>query len=214
MALGERITALRSSSPLGRSSNPPSPAPETVNALRSLGYLSGTTSSGPLESRVDPKDRIRDFEQYGRALALASAGRLAESNDLLEKLRDKLPEVADIWISLGLNQQRLGQYEEAAREFRRALDEAPSNARAHFDLGLCYFRLRQPDDAVKELQASLQARDSAVVRITLARVYLEQKKPDLARAEVQLRQHRWRQLVRKLVNELPQAPRRPRGYGQ
>ena len=41
------------------------------------------------------------------------------------------------------------------------------------------------DDAVKELQASLQVRDSAVVRITLARVYLEQKKPDLARAEVQ-----------------------------
>jgi len=38
---------------------------------------------------------------------------------------------------------------------------------------------------VKELQASLQSRDSAVVRTTLARVYLEQKKPDLARAELQ-----------------------------
>ena len=100
VVLRERITARRSSSPIGRSSNPPLPAPETVNALRSLGYLSGSTSSGPLESRVNPKDRTRDFEQYGRALALASAGKLAESNDLLEKLRDELPEVADIWISL------------------------------------------------------------------------------------------------------------------
>jgi len=41
------------------------------------------------------------------------------------------------------------------------------------------------DDAVKELQASLEARDSAVVRTMLARIYLEQKKPDLARAEVE-----------------------------
>ena len=41
------------------------------------------------------------------------------------------------------------------------------------------------DDAVKELQSSLQVRDSAVVRTILARVYLEQKKPDLARAEAQ-----------------------------
>jgi len=38
---------------------------------------------------------------------------------------------------------------------------------------------------VKELQASLAARDSAVVRTMLAKIYFEQKKPDLARAEVE-----------------------------
>jgi len=41
------------------------------------------------------------------------------------------------------------------------------------------------DDAVKEFQVSLQARDSAEVRTMLAKIYLEQKKPALARAEVQ-----------------------------
>jgi Tfp pilus assembly protein PilF len=41
------------------------------------------------------------------------------------------------------------------------------------------------DECTKELQASLQIRDSAVVRTTLARVYLEQKKLDLARTELQ-----------------------------
>jgi Tfp pilus assembly protein PilF len=41
------------------------------------------------------------------------------------------------------------------------------------------------DDAVKELLLSLEARDSAVVRTTLARVYLEQKKTTLARTEVE-----------------------------
>jgi choline-sulfatase len=185
MALREGITALRSSSPAGGSSKPPSPTPETVNALRSLGYLSGSTRSSRLESRVDPKDRIREFEQYGRALALAAAGRLAESNGLLKKLGDKLPEVVDIQISLGLNQQRLGQYEEAAREFRRALEQAPLNARAHFDLGLCYFRLRQPDDAIKELQAAL-ALEPWYTRAEeiLVDIYIEKK--DYPQARVHL----------------------------
>jgi len=41
------------------------------------------------------------------------------------------------------------------------------------------------DDAVKELQASLEARDSAVVRTLLAKIYLEMKKPNLARAEAE-----------------------------
>ena len=36
-----------------------------------------------------------------------------------------------------------------------------------------------------ELQASLEVRDSAIVRTILAKIYLEQKKPDSARSEVE-----------------------------
>ena len=59
------------------------------------------------------------------------------------------------------------------------------DAAAHRGLGEIAHRRGKLDDAVKELQASLDARDSALVRTMLARIYLEQKKPDLARAEVQ-----------------------------
>src|SRR6202008_2081423 len=41
------------------------------------------------------------------------------------------------------------------------------------------------DDAAKELQASLAERDSAFVHTLLARIYLEQKKFDLARTELE-----------------------------
>jgi predicted Zn-dependent protease len=61
----------------------------------------------------------------------------------------------------------------------------PANAAAHRGLAEINHRRGKLDDSVKELQASLDARDSALVRTTLARIYLEQKKPDLARAEVQ-----------------------------
>ena len=184
LALAKRLSALRASSPNGRSIE--APAPETVNALRSLGYLSGATSSSRLESHIDPKDRIGDFEDYGRALALASAGRIAESDGVLEKLRDKLPEVVEIRISLGLNQQRLGQYAQSAREFKQALGRAPLNAQAHFDLALSYFRLRQADDATRELHAAL-ALEPWYTRAEelLADIYIQKADYTEARAKLQ-----------------------------
>src|SRR6266404_1795181 len=87
-ALGEKIAVVRRSSPTG--SKPPAPKPDTIAALRSLGYLSGSTPSNRAESRVDPKDRIADFERYVGALGLSSEGKLVESRGVLRSLSDKL----------------------------------------------------------------------------------------------------------------------------
>jgi len=162
------------------------PTPDTVNALRSLGYLSGSSTSRPVESHIDPKDRIGDFELYGRARALASANRLAESDGLLQKLSKKLGDVADIRISLGLNYQQSGHFEEAAREFKQALERAPLNAQAHFDLAPCEFRLLRSDDAIKELQAAL-ALEPWYTRAEelLADIYLHKKDYVPARARLE-----------------------------
>jgi predicted Zn-dependent protease/TolB-like protein len=78
-----------------------------------------------------------------------------------------------------------GQVDAAEKEFRAVLAADPKNASAHHGLAEIDRRQGKMDDAVKELQASLQARDSAVVRTMLAKIFLEQKKPDLARAEVE-----------------------------
>jgi len=78
-----------------------------------------------------------------------------------------------------------GQLDAAEHEYHVTLATDKGNAAAHLGLGEIARRQGKLDDAVKELQLSLEARDSAVVRTTLARVYLEQKKTELARAEVQ-----------------------------
>lgn len=78
-----------------------------------------------------------------------------------------------------------GHVEAAEKEFRATLAGDSGNATAHRGLGEIYRRQGKMEDAVKELQASLAARDSAIVRTLLAKIYLEQKKPDLARAEVE-----------------------------
>ena len=78
-----------------------------------------------------------------------------------------------------------GQLEAAEREYHVTLASDKGNAAAHLGLGEIARRQDKLDDAVKEFLLSLETRDSAVVRTTLARVYLEQKKPVLARAEVE-----------------------------
>jgi tetratricopeptide (TPR) repeat protein/TolB-like protein len=78
-----------------------------------------------------------------------------------------------------------GRLDSAESEFRGVLRTEPANAAAHRGLADIHHRRGKLDDAVKELQASLAARDSAQVRTMLARIYLEQKKNDLARTEVQ-----------------------------
>ena len=78
-----------------------------------------------------------------------------------------------------------GQLDAAEREYHVTLASDKGNAAAHLGLAEIARRQGKLDDSVKELLLSLEARDSAVVRTTLARVYLEQRKPMLARAEVE-----------------------------
>jgi Tfp pilus assembly protein PilF/TolB-like protein len=85
----------------------------------------------------------------------------------------------------GRQQMRAGRLDVAEQEFHAALASDPHNAGAHRELAEIYRRRGKLDDAVKELQLSLAELDSAAARTTLARIYLDQKKPDLARAELE-----------------------------
>ena len=88
-------------------------------------------------------------------------------------------------IRRGRQEFRGGRLDAAEQEFRAALVEEPNNASAHKELAEIYRRRGKLDDAAHELQLSLEERDSAAVRTMLARVYLEQKKYDQARAEAE-----------------------------
>jgi tetratricopeptide (TPR) repeat protein len=88
-------------------------------------------------------------------------------------------------IRRGRQEARAGRLDAAEKEFRAALVAEPNNASAHRELADIFRRRGKLDDAARELQLSLAERDSAATRTTLARVYLEQKKYDLARSEVE-----------------------------
>ena len=77
-----------------------------------------------------------------------------------------------------------GRLDAAEADFRAALVAGPKEASAHRGLAEVLRRRNKRNEAIQELQAALEQRDSAVDRTTLARIYLEQRKPDLARAEL------------------------------
>ncbi len=88
-------------------------------------------------------------------------------------------------LRAGRQELAAGHLSAAELEFRAAITADPKNASAYRELADIDRRQGKLDAAVKELQLSLALRDSAVARTLLARIYLEQKKPDLARAEVE-----------------------------
>jgi len=90
-----------------------------------------------------------------------------------------------VHIRRGRQELSAGRVEAAENEFRAALAADPGSASAHNGLAEVYRRRGKLDDSAKELQASLEIRDSAAVRTTLTRIYLEQKKLDLARTELE-----------------------------
>jgi predicted Zn-dependent protease/TolB-like protein len=88
-------------------------------------------------------------------------------------------------VRRGRQELSAGYADAAEKEYRAALAQEPGNAAAHRGLAEIERRQGKMEEAVKDLQASLEARDSAVVRTMLAKIYLEQKKPELARTEVE-----------------------------
>ena len=112
-----------------------------------------------------------------------------------------------------------GHVDNAEKEFRTVLGGDAGNAAAHRGLGEIDRRRGKMDDAVKELQASLETRDSAEVRTLLAKIYLEQKKPGLARAEIEKalklapNYAQAKQLLEHLQNSKP-ADKKPGGGAQ
>lgn len=162
------------------------PTPEIVQQLASLGYVASTGSEpvASTSSQPDPKDLIALHESYSRALQLASAGRLAEANGLLEQLLDQDPGLLDARLSLGVNLQRLGLHAEAVPNFRKLLENDPQSVLAHFDLGLSYFKLGQLDDSIKELQIALKiAPYYTRAGDLLGTIWLQKKEYDEARGQ-------------------------------
>jgi len=136
---------------------------------------------------VDPKsdaqshlDRVKtDLDVTALRLEILSSGSPAPVSSGSEAAS------ASAHIRQGRQELSGGRLDLAEAQFRAALVTDSANAAAHLGLAEVNRRRYKFDDAISELQASLKSRDSAVVRTTLARVYMEQKKFALARAEAQ-----------------------------
>ncbi|MGB6498426.1 MAG: tetratricopeptide repeat protein [Candidatus Acidiferrum sp.] len=126
-------------------------------------------------------ERVRtELDTTALRLDIVSAGAAASASDAAATA-----DTPAAHIRRGRQELSAGRVDAAEGEFRAAMAADAGSTSAHNGLAEVYRRRGKLDDSAKELQASLNIRDSAVVRTTLARVYLEQKRPDLARTEAE-----------------------------
>ncbi len=154
-AYRERIKQLRAPYHTSKKERLPL-SPEVIQRLHALGYMSGSSPVSDLSSHLaDPKDKIGEFEQYGRAVELGAKGSLQEANVLLEAILNRDPGLLDVRLALGLNYQRMGKDIDALEQFRQVLVSDPTSAIAHFDAALSYYNLQKLDVAMQESKAAL-----------------------------------------------------------
>ena len=134
------------------------------------------------------KDALSRYERVKQELDTTSLRLELRGPDPSLAAREEIPPPVDTpaaHVRLGRLDLAAGHLDAAEKDFRAALLVDQHNAQAHQEIAEIYRRRGKLEEAIQELQASLAVRDSAAVRTTLARMYLEQKKPDLARAEVE-----------------------------
>jgi arylsulfatase A-like enzyme/Tfp pilus assembly protein PilF len=155
-SLREKLQGLINRAKTARAPRSSTPSAQAIDALRSLGYIAGSSSESMRVSGIDPKDRLPDFEAHNRAIVLASSGRLQQSNAVLERLIRKLPDVTELRTSLGLNLQRMGLHAEASHEFKEVIQASPRSVIAHFNLALSLYQMRQFEPSLQHLQRALE----------------------------------------------------------
>src|SRR5207248_3316554 len=123
---------------------------ETLEKLRSLGYLGYQASPAGRDSRLaraDPKDKIGVVNQLLRADNLASVNQFAGAEDVFHGVERSEPDLYVVAFERGENLLNWGKPEAAVRELHRALALNPAFDQAWVALGRAAFGLGQNKEA-------------------------------------------------------------------
>jgi arylsulfatase A-like enzyme/tetratricopeptide (TPR) repeat protein len=133
---------------------------ETMDRLASLGYISGPGGGAP--SNVDPKDKIEDFMEYGRAIRTAveafGSGNLKAAVKGLEAIVAQGRGGFDVSFYLGRAYLELRDFQAAVPHLRDAILKVPTYTPAYLELAKALVALKQYDEAMRVLRDGL-ARD-------------------------------------------------------
>lgn len=171
----------------GSSSRPPLSA-ETLEKLKSLGYLAyaAPAASKPEGNLVDPKDRIGTFNKILRAADQTRMKNYAEADRLLAEVAISEPHLYTIPFQRAKNLSEWGKLDRAVAEYKEALSENPTFDQALLGLARAYFYLGQDDESARALQGALALNPGNFrAHLALAKVYWRQNKLDMARTEAE-----------------------------
>lgn len=154
---------------------------ETREKLQALGYIGVGSAPAPAGELPDPKDRIGEYEELKKALALRLAGRDAEAVAQFRKVLADNPRMLDAWEMLGLTLERMGRTKESIAALVKALEIDPSRAETHMALAKLHALDGRTDLAVKHAEIA-SGKDPARGYEVLAQLMMDKGRPEQAAA--------------------------------
>lgn len=130
------------------------PDAETLEKLRSLGYIS-TTNIVQKSGTADPKDKIGVWAEYERSLQLKNAGSKEDALKVLSELLEKEPDNPFLQTTIGSDYRTSGHPQEAIPHLREAIRLDPQQGGAYQELALAYRDLRDYPEAVKAAETAV-----------------------------------------------------------
>jgi arylsulfatase A-like enzyme/Flp pilus assembly protein TadD len=163
--------------------------PETVERLRSLGYVSFQSPAAARTDphRPDPKDKIETLRRILHASDLRRLGKSTDAEEILASLERAEPELYVVPFERGENALAWSKPRQALGEFGKALSLHPTFDQAALGLGRAHFLLGEDSLAAAAFELALDLNPrNFLARLALARVYWRQNLP--AKAEPELAQ--------------------------
>ena len=129
---------------------------ETLEQLRSLGYIVGDESSTKrvFTPNDDPKRLLPLHNLLNRAINQAAAGQVRDAINTLKRIIERRPQMAITYHYLAEYYHRIGDLENAARTFQIALRRFPDQPSFTRDYGILMVEIGQYQKAVAILTAA------------------------------------------------------------
>jgi choline-sulfatase len=137
---------------------PPPLPPETVEKLKSLGYLAYSSGAAPAATGPlpDPKDHLRAYKAVMRAYALNEAGHYEESNQALESVAAEEPHLFAIPFLRAENLSQLHRWHEAEMSYMDSLKLNSTFERALMGLARAYMVQGEEEKARPLLELAIR----------------------------------------------------------
>ncbi len=141
---------------------------ETKEKLASLGYVSGSNTATDQSSRIDPKDKMKVWNDIQAGIFEFGRGNYQDAVKILELVLKTDNSIPIVYDNLCSSYLRLENWEKAKSCNMAALQRGIDFPALHVSLGLIYHKDKQYSEAQKEFLDALSADPSN----TSARYYL------------------------------------------
>ena len=151
--------------------------PQTLDQLRSLGYVSGKVTLDEVTknaNNADPKDKILVFRKYQRAQSAVSAERHDLAIKLYKEIAEEEPLLPKIHLDLALAYNEAHQYDEALNEAQLAFNLEPTAPDAEMLMGDIEEEKGNINKTIQHYQSALKKSPKNIfIRSRLGEVFIK-----------------------------------------